>query len=50
MHPVLVELKNKVEIMIDWEHTEYKWIKVDELKKFDTVTNLDKSLKAVLEG
>ena len=48
VHPVLVELKNKVEIKLDWEHTEYKWINPEELKKFDIVTDLDKSLRNVL--
>ncbi len=39
------ELKNKPEIILDWEHTEYKWIKSKELKNFDMVPNLDKSLE-----
>ena len=45
VHPVLTELKNKPEIKLDWEHTEYKWIKPEELKEFETVPNLDKSLE-----
>ncbi len=48
VHPVLVELKNKVEVKLDWEHTEYKWISPEELRKFDIVTDLDKSLRRVL--
>ena len=43
--PILVELKNKPKIVLDWEHTEYKWIKLKELKIFDIVSNLDKSLE-----
>lgn len=43
--PVLVKLKNEPEIRLDWEHTEYKWIKPEELKEFDIVSNLDKSLE-----
>ncbi|MCK4453768.1 NUDIX domain-containing protein [Candidatus Parcubacteria bacterium] len=47
VHPVLVELKKLPRIKLDWEHTEYKWIKPKELKKFDIVTNLEKSFKKV---
>lgn len=46
--PVLAELKQKPEIILDWEHTEYKWIKPEELKEFDIVPNLDKGLEHVL--
>ncbi len=49
VHPVLVELKNQPEIKLDWEHTEYKWIKPEELKKFDIVPKLEESLKRVLK-
>jgi isopentenyldiphosphate isomerase len=45
IHPAKIELKNKPYIKLDWEHTEYKWIKPEELKKFDTVPRLDLSLK-----
>jgi len=45
IYPVLVELKSKPDIELDWEHTEYKWIKPEELKEFDIVSNLDKSLE-----
>ncbi len=34
--PVLVELKKKPKIVFDWEHTQFKWIKPEELKDFDT--------------
>lgn len=45
VHPAKIELKNEPDIKLDWEHTEYKWIRPEELKKFDTVPNLDLSLK-----
>ena len=38
--PVLVELKSKPDIKLDWEHTEYKWIKPEELEDLETVPNL----------
>jgi 8-oxo-dGTP diphosphatase len=45
--PVLVELKNEPEIKLDWEHTQYKWIKMDELENFDIVSSLKESFKRV---
>lgn len=45
--PSLVELKNEPEIKLNWEHTEYKWLKPEELENFDIVSNLKKSLKRV---
>ncbi|MBU2579184.1 NUDIX domain-containing protein [Patescibacteria group bacterium] len=46
--PVLVELNKKPAIKLDWEHTEYQWISPSELKKFDVVPSLDKTLAKVL--
>jgi len=40
-----VDLKKKPDIKLNWEHTEYRWIKPEELKKFDIVPSLDNSLK-----
>ncbi|RLI76564.1 hypothetical protein DRP05_12680 [Archaeoglobales archaeon] len=45
--PVLVELKEKIDPKLDWEHTEFRWIKKEELANFDTVPNLDKSFEKV---
>ncbi len=45
IYPVLVGLNRLPEIKLDWEHTEYKWIKPEQLKEFDIVTNLEKSFK-----
>jgi 8-oxo-dGTP pyrophosphatase MutT (NUDIX family) len=47
VHPVLVEVK-KGTIKLDWEHTDYKWIELEELADFDTIPQLDRSLKNVL--
>ena len=49
VHPVLVELKDKPEIVLDWEHTEYKWIKPKDLNKYDTVVSLGETLNKVLD-
>ncbi len=43
-YPVIVEIKNP-KIKLDWEHTEHKWIKLEDVRKFDTVPNLGKVLE-----
>ncbi len=47
--PALVELRRKIDVNLDWEHVEFKWIKKDEIRKFDTVPNLIESLKRALK-
>jgi len=49
VHPVLAEFKKEPEIKLDWEHTEYRWIKPEELKNFEIVPKLEESLKRVLK-
>ena len=49
VNPVLVELKEKPRIKIDFEHTEYRWIKPEQIEKFDFVPNLKESMKRVLD-
>lgn len=44
VHPVIVELREKT-CKIDWEHTEFRWIRPEELKDFDTVPNLAEGFK-----
>lgn len=43
VHPILIELKKKPEIKLDWEHIKYQWIKPGGLKNFETVPDLSKS-------
>jgi len=43
VHPILVKVKNKPKIRLDWEHSDYKWVKSKDLVKFDIVSNLSKS-------
>lgn len=38
--PVLAELKTKPKIKLDWEHTDFVWIDIDEIKNYDTVPKL----------
>ena len=49
IHPVLIELKEKPRIKLDWEHTEFRWIKPEEVQAFDTVPNLAKGFERASE-
>jgi isopentenyldiphosphate isomerase len=48
--PVLVDLNDKPKIVLDWEHTDYKWIYPEEIDQYDTVPNAKKSLRYALES
>lgn len=37
VYPFLFHIKDRGKIQIDWEHTEFRWVKPSELKKYDTV-------------
>lgn len=39
IHPVMVDLVRKPEIKIDWEHSEYRWIRPEELKSLTHLPN-----------
>jgi 8-oxo-dGTP pyrophosphatase MutT (NUDIX family) len=41
----LFEIRKKSKIKIDWEHSEYRWIKPSEIEKFDTVPHLKEAVK-----
>jgi isopentenyldiphosphate isomerase len=46
--PVMVELKNEPKVKLDWEHTESRWIKPEELASFNTIPHFNQSLKKVI--
>lgn len=48
--PALAELNTRPLIKLDFEHTEFVWIKKEELSNYDTVPNLTKSLENALNG
>jgi len=50
VYPFLWELKGCDEINIDWEHSEYRWIKPEALKNYDTVPKLYETLRRVWSG
>ena len=45
---VLVELNQEPVIKLDWEHTKYCWVSLEEVKNFDIVPGLDKTMARVL--
>jgi PncC family amidohydrolase len=47
VHPFLFHVKAPDKVKIDWEHTEAKWIKPSELKKYETVPGLGRALGRV---
>ncbi len=49
VHPVLMELKEKPKIKLDFEHTEAKWVKRGDIGKYDAVPNMLLSAKRVLK-
>ena len=49
VHPFLFHVKAPEKIKTDWEHTEVKWIKPVELKKYETVPGLAKALARVIK-
>lgn len=48
VYPVNVELTKKIDIILDWEHTEYRWIDPSDIDHYDTVPNALVSLKRAL--
>jgi PncC family amidohydrolase len=48
VHPFLFHVLDPQKIMLDWEHTEFTWVKPRELESYKTVPGLAKALKAVL--
>jgi len=45
--PFLFEVKNPI-IKLNWENSEYKWIKIDELNDYETVPSIEKVLFSLL--
>lgn len=49
VHPFLFHVKAPEKIKIDWEHTETRWIKPNELSKYETVPGLGEALSRVIK-
>jgi 8-oxo-dGTP pyrophosphatase MutT (NUDIX family) len=47
--PVLVQLTRLPEIKLDWEHTQYRWIKPSQIHDFNILPGQDRVLSLALE-
>jgi 8-oxo-dGTP pyrophosphatase MutT (NUDIX family) len=47
VHPFLFGAK-KNEIVLDWEHSEYRWILFEELENYSTVPKLNETILSVI--
>lgn len=45
--PVLAKLTEKPSVKMDWEHTEYKWVKPEEISDHDTFPRISQGLKTI---
>jgi 8-oxo-dGTP pyrophosphatase MutT (NUDIX family) len=48
IHPFLFHVKAPESIKLDWEHTEMRWIKPEELHRYQTVPGLKEALDLVI--
>jgi PncC family amidohydrolase len=48
VHPFLFHVLDPDKIMLDWEHTESKWIKPADLSKYSTVPGLSRALDSAM--
>ena len=46
VNPILFDVK-VTDIRLNWEHSEYEWIRPEEFSKFQTVPRFDELLKAL---
>jgi hypothetical protein len=49
VHPFLFHVKSPEKIKTNWEHTEMKWIKSEDLDKYKTVPGLKEALNRVIK-
>lgn len=47
--PCVIELNKKPEITLDWESTDYVWIKPNEVRNYDILPELDKNIDNLLK-
>jgi len=47
VYPVLFSFKDKPKIKLDWENSQFRWIKPAEVKKFKTIPMIEEDLKRV---
>ena len=47
VHPFLFEVRPDAQVRVDWEHTEARWVRPEELSAFETVPQLAEALMRV---
>lgn len=50
VYPVVIRLKHDFKIVLDWEHTEFAWVSLADLEKYDTVNQLSNLIRHALSG
>ena len=50
VHPYLFHIEDRSKIKIDWEHKEVRWIKPEDISKFETVPKLKETLARVYKS
>ncbi|MBM4433127.1 MAG: NUDIX pyrophosphatase [Chloroflexi bacterium] len=48
IHPYLFHIKDRSKIKMDWEHQEARWIKPEDIIKYETVPKLKEALNQVV--
>jgi|YNPBryantNP2012_1023418.scaffolds.fasta_scaffold06808_4 8-oxo-dGTP pyrophosphatase MutT (NUDIX family) len=48
IHPFMFKLRKKHKINIDWEHTEYRWIKPSDINRYRTVPYLKEIVQSMI--
>jgi len=46
-HPFLFEVRPDAQVRVDWEHTETRWVRPEEVSAFETVPQLAEALMRV---
>jgi len=47
VHPFLFEVQTDAQVRVDWEHTEARWVRLEEVSAFETVPQLTEALMRV---
>lgn len=47
VHPFLFEVSPDAQMRVDWEHTEIRWVRLEEVSAFETVPRLTEALMRV---
>ena len=47
VHPFLFEVRPDAQVRVDWEHTEARWVRPEEVSAFETVPQLAEALMRV---